>query len=149
MEQHVKKILWIDDDINRYSLLPYIDEFKARNLKIEGASNPDKSDEMLLKQHDFQCIIVDVTMPLGEHIQFDEAKGGMQTGLVYLKKLVENQDLKDVKKVVFTIADDTEVREYCKNQNPEIPYLLKQRYFSNTFAEAIDKIIKEESINLE
>ena len=141
MEQQVKKILWIDDDINRFSLMPYVDVFKEKGFTIIGAENPDESNEILSLQHDFQCIIVDISMPLGESIQFGEAKGGMQTGFVILEKLKENSALENVKKVVFTIVDDAGVREYCKNQTPPIPYLQKHRYLTDAFVEKIEDII--------
>jgi CheY-like chemotaxis protein len=143
MEQQAKKILWIDDDINRYSLMPYIDEFNENGFEIVKAANPDESDIILSTQHDFQCIIVDVSMPLGENIKFGEAKGGMQTGLVYLQKLVDNANLNNVKKVVFTIVDNSEMREYCKSQTPEILYLEKHRYFTDTFVQKIKNILSQ------
>ena len=115
MEQQVKKILWIDDDINRLTLQPFVDELEEEGYLVIRAENPDESDKILKKQLDFLCIIVDISMPLGERIEFGKAKGGMQTGLVILKELVENPNLNDVKKVVFTIVENAEVREYCNN----------------------------------
>jgi len=144
MEQQVKKILWIDDDINRYSLMPYIDELKERPFfKIIKVENPDEIKEKLSKEHDFRCIIVDISMPTGNNIPFGEAKGGMQTGLVILKQLVDNEKLINVKKVVFTIVDNAEVREYCENQKPKIPYLEKHKLFTDEFVKEIIKIINE------
>jgi len=141
MEQ-VKKILWIDDDINRIPLMPFVDEFKEKGFTIIGVENPDEINEKLCSnQCNFQCIIVDISMPLGEIIQFGEAKGGMQTGFVILKKLVETPELNEVKKVVFTIVDDAEVRTYCKSLDPQISYLPKHKYFTDTFVNEIENII--------
>lgn len=138
MEQ-IKKILWIDDDINRFPLMPYIDEFNEKGFVILKAEDPDESEKILSIEHDFLCIIVDISMPLGESIQFGEAKGGMQTGLVILKKLIDNPKLNDVKKVVFTITDDAEVRDYCNKQ--QISYMQKHQYCADIFVEKIEKII--------
>ncbi|MDR1340283.1 MAG: hypothetical protein LBK58_09565 [Prevotellaceae bacterium] len=143
MEQQVKKILWIDDNVNRYSLMPYIDELNEKGFTIVKAENPDESDDILSKQKDFLCIIVDISMPLGEKIPFGEAKGGMQTGLVILKKLVEDKALDNVKKIVFTIVDNAEVREYCNSQTPKIRYLEKYRYFTDAFVDEIKTIIND------
>jgi CheY-like chemotaxis protein len=143
MEQQVKKILWIDDDVNRYSLMPYIDEFKEKGFTIVKAENPDESDEILTKQKNFICIIVDISMPLGEKILFGEAKAGMQTGLIILKKLVDDSNLNVVKKVVFTIVDDAEVREYCNKQTPSIPYLQKHNFCTDTFVAKIQELTQD------
>jgi CheY-like chemotaxis protein len=140
MEQQVKKILWIDDDVNRYSLMPYIDELNEKGFTIVKAENPDEIYKILSRQKDFLCIIVDISMPLGEKIPFGEAKGGMQTGLVILKKLVEDKTLANVKKIVFTIVNDDEVREYCNSQTPSIPYLEKSKYFTDAFVAEIQKL---------
>lgn len=137
----VKKILWIDDDINRFSLMPYIDELKEKGITVVKAENPDESKEILSKEYDFQCIIVDISMPPGDSIPFGESKGGTQTGLLILKQLVEDTSLGNVKKVVFTIVDNAEVREYCNNQTPKIPYLEKHNFFTDKFVEEIKQII--------
>jgi CheY-like chemotaxis protein len=143
MEQ-LKKILWIDDDINRFPLMPYIDEFKEKGYTIVKAENPDESSKIINSNDDtFLCIIADISMPLGENIKFGEAKGGMQTGLVVLKELVDNPKLNSVKKIVFTIVDDGEVRDYCNSQTPPIPYLQKHKWLTDAFVEKIEEIINE------
>ena len=141
MEQ-VKKILWIDDDINRSPLMPFVDEFKEKGYAIVKAENPDEGFEIVSRQHDFLCIIVDISMPLGESIPFGEAKGGMQTGIVILKRLIDNPNLKNVKKVVFTIVDDADARAFCKSSTPPIPYIQKHKFFTDTFVKEIEGIIK-------
>jgi DNA-binding NarL/FixJ family response regulator len=131
------KILWIDDDIHRMALKPYIDEFKDKGFDILGAENPDEIDKILAEQDHIQCIIIDVSMPHGEKIAYDEAKGGMRTGLIVLKKLI----LKRIVKVVFTIVDDMEMRKFCDENG--IEYLKKQDYFTNTFVDKVKKILDE------
>lgn len=139
----IKKILWIDDDINRFSLMPYIDEFVEQGFLIIRVENPDEIDEQIsLHLNDLQCIIVDISMPPGNNISFGEAKAGMQTGLVILKKLVENTALNSIKKVVFTIVDNADVRDFCNSQMPKIPYLQKHKYFTDTLVSEIQKLVQ-------
>ena len=139
------KILWIDDDINRMALKPYIDEFYDNGIKIIPAESPDESDKILSEQKDFQCIIIDLSMALGENINCGEAKSGMMTGLIVLKKLIANTELDKIKKIVFTIVPDTaEVQGYCNANN--VYYLRKRDHMTDTFVEEIKKIISTETI---
>ena len=142
MEKTVsKKILWIDDDINGFPLIPYIDEFKEQGFTIIGVENPDEIEEKLSSNNnDFLCIIVDMSMPVGNKINFGKAIGGMQTGLVILKELVENPDLKEIKKVAFTKSNNSEVKTYCNSKKTPIPYFQSQDYFPDTFVAEIKKL---------
>lgn len=135
----MKKILWVDDDIKRLELSVDIDEFIDKGFEIIKAANPDECSEIIEQRHDFECIIVDISMPTGKNIDFGEAKGGMRTGLIILKNLVKNKELKNIKKVVYTIVDDEEVRNYCEENN--ITYLSKRNYLSDTFVEKISQLI--------
>lgn len=136
----VIKILWIDDDINRQALRPYIDEFSESGIYITKASNPDESFIKLQENNDFDCIIVDISMPYGERIKSEDAKGGMQTGLIVLQNLVADNELSKIPKVVFTIVTNPDVRKYCEDNN--IPYLEKQEYYSHSFVQKIRQILK-------
>lgn len=138
MEQ-VKRILWVDDDVKRLELSVDIDEFNDRGFEVIKASNPDECKEIIAQRQDFKCIIVDISMPTGKSVDFGAAKGGMRTGLVVLKELVKNDRLNNIKKVVYTIVDDEEVRNYCEENN--IPYLSKRNFLSDTFVTRISKII--------
>lgn len=135
----VKRILWIDDDINRFALKPYIDVFKERGYTIDGAENFDESLKILEQKNTYGCIIIDVSMPLGSLADSREAKSGLRTGMVVLKKMMDNPDLAEVKKVIFTIVDNAEARDYCDEN--DVPYLEKQEFLSTTFVDEIEKII--------
>jgi len=130
MEQTEKmKILWIDWNINRLEFLeffPYTSEFRDEGFEIIKAENPDESDEILAKQHDFNCIILDIILQVGKKMRYREAKGGLRSGLLLLKQYVNNPELNNIKKAVFTLVDDAEIREYCQEHN--ILYLGKQKY---------------------
>jgi len=143
MEQSKIKILWIDDDIFRLKLRPYIDELEDSGLfKVVGVANPDDIEKSLAENADVKCIIVDISMPTGKDIDVGEAKMGMRTGLLVLKKLNEDSNLTAIKKVVFTIVTDEQVKAYCESNG--IKCLIKQSFLTDTFLEEIKKIINEE-----
>lgn len=136
------KILWIDDDIFRYFLRPYIDEFNDNGMEIIPVSNPDEIDNAIISNSDIKCVIIDVSMPTGESISFIEAKGGMRTGLMILQKMNNDPTFCNVPKVIFTIADDPEIKTYC-NAN-QIPYLYKREYLADSFVIKIKNVIKKQ-----
>jgi CheY-like chemotaxis protein len=143
MEQ-LKNILWIDDDIKSRVLEPYIDEFKDNGFTIIRAANPDEGNQILNSQQDFQCIIVDITMALGKSIAYGEAKGGLLTGWIILKNLINDSRLDNIKKIVFTIVDNAEVREYCAKKS--IPYLEKQKFLAHTLVAKVKEILAQDSM---
>ncbi|KAA6335362.1 hypothetical protein EZS27_016400 [termite gut metagenome] len=135
------KILWIDDDINRQVLKPYIDEFEENGFAIIGVANPDEIENKLNLMQNLKCIILDISMPYGTKIDPVEAKQGIKTGLIVLQQLVNNLSLKNIKKVVFTITDNDEVRDYCDKN--VIDYLEKKSFMAGTFVDRIKKIISD------
>jgi CheY-like chemotaxis protein len=139
MEQCKVKILWIDDDIDRIRLKPYLDEFEDNGFEIVKVANPDNIDCIIASNKDIQCIILDISMPVGKSIHAIESQKGMRTGLLVLQKFNQNTNLSPIKKVVFTIANDVEVCNYCESNN--IPYLLKQEYLADTFVKEIKKCL--------
>lgn len=141
MEQCKVKILWLDDDIHRLKLQPYIDELEDNDFEIIKVSNPDDIDEMISENSEIKCIIIDISMPTGKNIDVNEAKKGMRTGLFVLKKLNERSDLNNIQKVVFTIVSDEDVRKYCENY--KIPYLNKQECLTDSFVSELKSILKE------
>jgi CheY-like chemotaxis protein len=137
----IKKILWIDDDIYSQALKPYIDEFEENGFSVFGVANPDDIEDQIGLTPDLSCIILDISMPYGTKISPGEARLGMKTGFVVLQKLVDNPLLNNIKKIVFTITDNGDIREYCKQK--EIEYLAKMDYLAYTFVEKVKKLIKE------
>ncbi|MDR1582404.1 MAG: response regulator [Prevotellaceae bacterium] len=143
MEQCKVKILWIDDDLFRLKLQPYIDEFEDNGFDIIKVANPDDIDEMIDQHSDIQCIIVDISMPTGESINVNEAKKGMRTGLLVLQKLNKNVKIDHIKKVVFTVVEDEQVRRYCDSCN--VSYLKKQDNVTDVFIDKIKRLIENGS----
>jgi len=141
MDQCKVKILWIDDDINRLKLQPYLDGFEDGGFEIIKVASPDDVDKTIESNSDIKCIILDVSMPTGESIGAKESRGGMRTGLLVLGKMVDNTSIGHIKKVVFTIVSHAEVKDYCNSKG--IPCLLKQDYVASSFVAKIKEIIKK------
>ena len=140
MEQQKIKILWIDDDIFRLKLRPYIDELEDSGLfEIVGVANPDDIEKSLAENPDIKCIIVDIAMPTGKEFDVGEAKMGMRTGLLVLKDLSKNPNLNSIKKIVFTIVTDEQVKKYCESN--DIQYLKKQEHLTDSFLKKIKDIL--------
>jgi CheY-like chemotaxis protein len=139
MDWRKVKILWIDDDIDRLKLQPYLDGFEDRGFEIIKVANPDDVDKAIESNSDIQCIILDISMPTGESFGAKESKGGMRTGLLVLGKLVADARIASAKKVIFTIVSNDEVKEYCDFKG--IPCLLKQDYVASSFVAKIKEII--------
>jgi len=101
MEQCKVKILWIDDDIKRLKLRPYLEEFEENGIEIIKVSNPIDLDSVIASNKDIKCIILDISMPTGEKIDVNKSKKGMRTGLLLLQELISNNDLNQIKKVIY------------------------------------------------
>ena len=80
MEQRKMKILWIDDDIFRLKLKPYIDEFSDKGFEVIGVENPDDIEKHIGANKDINCIVIDISMPARENIDIRDAQMGMRTG---------------------------------------------------------------------
>jgi signal transduction histidine kinase len=139
MEQPKMKILWIDDDINRLSLRPYIDEFHHNGFDVIGVENSDDIEKSIASNADILCVIVDLSMPIGKNFDVIEAKRGLRAGFAILQELNKNYRLSHIPKIVFSIAEDPKVYQYCVSNS--IKYLLKYDYSPNTFVETIKNII--------
>lgn len=132
-------VLWVDDDINNSRLRVERDEFEENGITIIKAENPDECWEQLENSNKVDLIILDISMPLGVKIKPQESLGGMRTGLVLLKKLMEKEQTKGIKKIVYTIVDDNDVMDYCSENN--IPYLSKQEIFPEELVEEVKQMI--------
>jgi CheY-like chemotaxis protein len=142
MDEIKKDILWIDDDINTMALKPFIVEMEEEaKFNVTKAATPEEAFNAIGLHHSiFAAIIVDISMPLGESIDFTEAKAGTQTGLVLLKKIAVIPECIKIPLIVFTIVNDQEVKQYCDENN--IPYLSKRRELPDTFVDKLKANIK-------
>ena len=137
----VKKILWIDDDINRHFLRSYIDEFEEQQYRILKVNKVDDILTILNGESDLSAIIVDIAMPPGDKIDLREARGGLRTGMIILERMKKIVNPENVPMIVFTNVDDDAVKNYCTNNN--IPYLKKEDFFADELVEALSNIISE------
>lgn len=136
------RILWIDDDVNNSELRPEKEELESRDCTIIPASTPDELLKIIKNRNVdmFDCIIVDISMPVGS-LDFDRAEAGTKTGLLLIEE-IEKSLFKNNKMVVYTIVKDSQVIEFCENSNPRIPYWDKNDYLPDRFADEIINVIK-------
>ena len=138
-----KRILWIDDDVNNPELQTEKFELEKNDFIVVGSETPDAGLEVLKTDTDFGCIIVDISMPRGKNISFAEARGGMRTGLIILRRLLADTRLNNIKKIVYTVIDDGEIIKECENQN--VLYIKKGCLLSSEFLECIKtKLVEDE-----
>lgn len=137
----VKKIMWVDDDINRSILRPYLDELTERGYAIIRVQSVDEIKSTINSSMPISLMILDVSMPPGESLDFKESRGGIQTGYLLLKELVANKILEDVIKIVFTIVDNNNLIDFCAKN--KIPIYDKEEYLSVKFADEIDSILQK------
>ena len=141
MDRESITVLWVDDDINNSRLRVERDEFEENKITIIRAENPDECWKQL-NDSKVDLIILDISMPLGENIQLQESLGGMRTGLVLLKKLMEDNRTKEIMKIVYTIVDDQDVKDYCSEN--DIPYLSKQEVFPEDLVKKVKQMMNYE-----
>lgn len=138
-----KRIIWIDDDINRLFLRPYIDELEESGFDIIKVMEADEVDNILQNEitDTLTAIIIDIAMPPGEKISFREARGGLRTGKILLERLLSDESVSNFTKIVFTNVEDEVVEQYCMDNN--IPYLKKENYYPDNFVEKINELTKK------
>lgn len=139
--ERVNNIAWIDDDLIGTSLMPYIDELEESEFNVIRIYQLDDIVSTLNKITDLKLIIMDISMPIGEDISFQEAKGGTVTGLIVLERLKKDSNLKNIRKVIFTIVENEAVIKYSQDNN--IPIIRKRVAKSSDFKTEIKKIINE------
>lgn len=130
------KILWIDDDINGPEVMSQRDALEEKGCIITPITNPDQLqfDTIAL----YNCIIIDLYIPPGDNLSFQETHCGTRTGFVLLKKIKEKHP--NSKVVVFSVSDIPGVRQYC--QDNCIEYWIKSHYKADRFANKIISYIE-------
>lgn len=133
------KILWIDDDVDAPELMSEHDALEEQGCIITPITNPDQLRFDTIPS--FNCIIIDLFMPTGRLLSFQETRGGSRTGFVLLNKI--RKSYPDSKIVVYSVFIVPEVMSYCKSNN--IEYWNKSSLTADEFAMNIVKLIKEEA----
>jgi len=117
-------ILWVDDDL-QITLKPFMDEVREDGYELFMVQNPDEMWKILeTRRTEIDAIIMDIMLPTGNTVDSAEARMGVITGLLILKKLKQNDDYSSIPVIIFTILSDQEVMEWAKKNN--ITYLQKQ-----------------------
>lgn len=130
------KILWIDDDVNHPDLLSDRDALEDRGCIITPISNPDDIEYDNIPFYD--CIIIDLSMPIGTKLTRSETIYGSRTGFVILQKIKEQYP--QTKLVVYSVFDVADVRAYCNEYG--IQYWSKSVLLSDEFADNIVNLLK-------
>lgn len=133
------KILWIDDDVNGPELMSERDALEEKNCVVTPITNPDQLQ--LEDIPSFNCLIMDLFMPTGKKLSFQETRGGSRTGFVLLKKIKDKYP--DFKTIVYSVFEVPEVRSYCMEKN-SIEYWNKSSLSADEFANNLIKFIKGE-----
>ena len=134
------KILWIDDDVNNPELQPDKDALEEHNCIIKPITSPDDLHYEDIPKYD--CIIIDLFLPVGTKLTLSDTNYGSRTGFVILKKIKEQYP--QTKIVVYSVFDVADVRAYCNEK--EIQYWIKSALLSDEFAENIVKLINGEKV---
>ncbi len=133
------KILWIDDDVNGPELMSERDALEEKGCIVTPITNPDQLQLDTIPS--YSCIIMDLFMPTGNKMSFQETRGGSRTGFVLLKKIKEQYS--DFKIIVYSVFEVPEVKSYCKDKK-NIEYWNKSSLTADEFAENLVKYIKGE-----
>lgn len=132
------KIIWVDDDINRSELRADKEELMERGCEIISIPNTDAFLEILKENQgnsDCDCIILDLSMPVGNEFKPEDAAYGSRTGLLLMKKIRENFIFHNVKIIVFTIVESEELEKECRKA--DALYLKKANLLSYEFADKV------------
>lgn len=137
-----KKIAWIDDEINKFLLRPYVDELEENNYEVVKINSTENLIQHLKEESaSLAAILIDIIMPpVG--LDFAETRGGLRTGLVILKKIRAESSLSGIPLIIVTNLDDEVTKKYCEVN--KIPYITKSNYFSDEFVRKISDIINNE-----
>jgi len=144
-----KKILWIDDDINKPALEPDRDELERRNCTIIDMIDPDgfmkeiKNSNECINGFPIDCFIIDAMMPHGNYLSLKETKNTTRTGLVLIKKLFDSRKFQNVPVIVYSVLDEEEIMDFCSEHGIPLDRVtilnksLKPREFADKIVEIL------------
>ena len=140
--ENKKRIVWIDDDIDTPILRPYVDEFEDNDFEVIKIKDISNFMDVLKKEakNSISAILVDILMP-PQNLDFSETRGGLRTGIVIIKKILNEEELKGIPIVAFTNVDDTVIDKFCKHYH--ISCIEKKNYYSDELVEKIEEIIND------
>lgn len=113
----MKKILWVDDDLNRDLTRPRMVLLMQDDIDLDLASNASEAYDCLL-DNTYDCVLLDLQHPPGLYDMWNSFrdKGERKYGLVLLKMVRENREgkfshLSDTRFGVLTIETWEENKE--------------------------------------
>lgn len=133
-------LLWLDDDFGNAAIRTENDDLLLKGYKIIGVRTPDEFDDIVKGDTSFDCLIIDVSLPVGNRLNVGASKKGMRTGLVLLEEIVQQQRFSNIPIVVYTIVKSDDIKYFCKEHN--ITYIDKGEAEPWTLSSELERILK-------
>ena len=137
----MRNILWVDDDVNKMSLLSDRVELERKKINVIDIDNVDKFLEFIINDtRDIDCIIFDMLMAPGR-LNRTETQNGTRTGIPLYKELL-NSKYKDVKVVIYSVFKKNDFGIF--GENDKILFISKS-IKSSEFANIISNLINNKT----
>jgi CheY-like chemotaxis protein len=135
------KVLFVDDDWRR--LERHVDELRDRGYTVTFESQVDPAIAILRDSANyFDLIILDISMPPGKEMFFQDTVGGTRTG-VALYDLVRNLR-PNVKIIALTNVPDKGVANYFHNEDPNLcRFVRKPEALPFRFGELVSEFLED------
>ena len=137
MEAEKKRILFVDDEFRLVE--SYATMLNFSGFDVTQVASADEA-VMLINNHSFDLVILDIMMPPGEHFRNKEAEFGLNTG-VKLALLVREK-LPEAAIVAFSNHHDPNIREFF-SRTENMWYMDKSNYLLDDFVETIKEIAQQ------
>ena len=133
-----KNILWVDDDVNRMTLLPDRDALEAKEFNIIAINRVDIFLQFIKEaDHQISCIILDMNMPTG-CLNQNETQYGTRTGIPLYKAIRENPNYNNTIIVVYSVFNKEDMGSFGEKE--DVVFLSKDLK-SGEFAERIYELV--------
>lgn len=99
-------IIFIDDELNYISA--FIQAFEMTGFSVETEKSIDQAWEKISNNPEaVDAIILDIMMPHGRLFTFEETEGGLNTGLMFIEKMIELDE--QIPIIVLTNTDKSKL----------------------------------------
>ncbi|GBF82112.1 response regulator [Aphanothece sacrum] len=130
----------VDDELERMRV--YIEELQLCNYQVELVGNIDDALEYFdKKKEQIELLILDIMMASGQLSREPGINGGLRTGIVFYKKIREND--KNLPIIIFSNLsqiNDQEIEEEIEN-NPRSKFLQKIETLPYQFVEEVKEML--------
>lgn len=122
------KILIIDDELDRSKvMISLIKELNKLGHSITMCYNIDKA-KAYVRQKIFDCIILDIMMHYGDDYNYENTKGGIDTGYVFLRDF-KNGEFGDKNMetllIIYTNRTSIDFKKNIENEIEGIYFIFK------------------------